>query len=68
MAVGQAIKLYSVTWSGSGTRTINSHYKLWIIAGDVETASRKAKKFLKKDGAVGVTLVSVEGRGTIDVF
>lgn len=68
MATGQAVNLYSVTWNGNGARTTNSYSKLWIIASDVEIASRKAKQFLKKDGAVGVIIISVEGRGTIDVF
>lgn len=68
MATEQAVNLYSVEWSGSGARTVNTYSKLWIIANDVEIASRKAKRFLKKDGAVNVVIKTVTGHGTIDVF
>ena len=67
METGQA-NLYSVEWAGSGALTFSGYSKLWIIANDVEIASRKAKRVLKKDGAVGVVIKSVEGRGTIDAF
>jgi hypothetical protein len=65
---GQAKNLYSVKWSGSGARTVSKYSNLWIIAQSVEVASRKAKRFLRKDGAVGVVILTVEGHGTIDVF
>jgi hypothetical protein len=68
MATGQAIRLYSVKWSGTEARTVGADSNLWIIADNVEVASRKAKRFLKKDGAVGIVIKSVESHGTIDAF
>jgi hypothetical protein len=65
---GQATGLYSVKWSGSGARTVSGYSRLWIIANDVEVATRKAKRFLKKDGAIAVQILAVEQHGTVDVF
>ena len=65
---GQAVNLFKVAWAGSGARTVSTYSNLWIIADNVEVASRKAKKFLKKDGAVGIVITAVEGKGTIDAF
>lgn len=68
MAEGQAIGLYSVAWQGYGARTVSTYSRLWVIASDPEVAVRKAKRFLKADGAVAVVIKTVESKGTIDVF
>lgn len=64
----QSVKLWEVKFSGIGTRTVGSSDQLWIIADNTEVASRKAKRFLKKDGGINISIKSVIQHGTIDVF
>jgi hypothetical protein len=65
---GQSEVLWSVKFDAIGTRTVDRYTSLFILGSDVEVATRKAKRFLKKDGGVNIRITAVEWRGTIDVF
>lgn len=60
--------LWSIKFEANETATVNSYQRLWVIANDVETASRKAKRFLKNDGGRNIVIKIVEQHGTIDAF
>jgi hypothetical protein len=61
----QSERLWSVKWRAQFQDFPNS---LWILGETPEIATRKARRFLKKDGCKSVFIKSVESHGTIDVF
>jgi len=64
----QSVRLWSVKYEARGTRTVNQYQCLWILGDDSEVVSRKAKRFLKKDGGINIRITTVEQHGTVDVF
>jgi ribosomal protein L16/L10AE len=68
MKNNQAIRLWSVKFNALGLRTISETSILWILADNLETASRKAKRLLKSNGGVNIHIKTVESHGTVDVF
>ena len=65
---GQSSRLWGVRFTANGTRSVSTSDQLWILADNVEVATRKAKRFLKKDGAINIHIKAVIQHGTIDAF
>jgi hypothetical protein len=75
--VGQANELWAIGLKDKTNRKrVAGKYEiskvafgpLWILASDSETASRKARRWMKQNDYVGFAIISVESHGSIDVF